>query len=30
MWINFLVNQIHDLPDFNGVFRDLQKHVRKL
>ena len=29
MWEKYLSNQIHNLPDFNGVFRDLLKHLRK-
>lgn len=30
MWKKYLVNQVHDLPDFDGVFRDLMKHLRLL
>ena len=30
MWEQYLNNQIHDLPDFVGVFRDLMKSFRKL
>jgi Uncharacterized conserved protein len=30
MWEKYLSNQIHDLPDFDGVFRDLMKHLRQI
>jgi predicted nucleotidyltransferase component of viral defense system len=30
MWEKFLSNQIHDLPEFDGVFRDVMKNLRKL
>ncbi|MFA4851329.1 MAG: nucleotidyl transferase AbiEii/AbiGii toxin family protein [Bacteroidales bacterium] len=30
MWETYLSNQVHDLPDFDGVFRDILKHFRKL
>jgi len=30
MWQTYLQNQIHDLPDFDGVFRDLMKSIRKI
>lgn len=30
LWQNYLSNQIHALPDFDGVFRDLMKSIRKL
>jgi predicted nucleotidyltransferase component of viral defense system len=30
MWEKHLSNQIHDLPDFDGVFRELMKHLRQL
>ncbi len=29
-WKNSLQNQIHDLPDFSQVMRELRKHFRKL
>lgn len=29
-WKNSLQNQIHDLPDFSQVMRELKKHFRKL
>ena len=30
MWEKYLANQVHDLPDFDGVFRDLMKHLRQI
>jgi predicted nucleotidyltransferase component of viral defense system len=30
MWEKYLSNQIHDLPDFDGVFRELMKHLRTI
>jgi uncharacterized protein len=30
MWEKYLSNQIHDLPEFDCVFRDLMKHLRQL
>ena len=30
MWQKYLSNQIHDLPDFDGVYRILMKHLKKL
>jgi uncharacterized protein len=30
MWEKYLSNQIHDLPDFDGVYRELMKHLRKI
>jgi predicted nucleotidyltransferase component of viral defense system len=30
MWEKYLSNQVHNLPDFDGVFRDLMKYLRQI
>ncbi len=30
MWEKYLSNQIHNLPDFDGIFRNLMKHLRQI
>jgi predicted nucleotidyltransferase component of viral defense system len=30
MWEKYLSTQVHKLPDFDGVFRDLMKHLRQI
>lgn len=29
-WENSLSEQIHDLPDFEQVLREVQRHIKKL